>query len=162
MAVKKLTNDISLVKMSAELVPAVAGIENACFSHPWTAQGLEAELSKESAFFYVAVINNIAVGYMGFQIILDEAYVDNIAVLPEYRRLGAARALLDNAINICISKNVSFITLEVRPSNTAALSLYQSAGFVKAGQRRGFYSSPTEDALIMTRYFNNGESYNEN
>ena len=148
-----MAHDLSLIKMSAELIPSVAEIEKACFSHPWTIDGLKAELTKDTSVFYVALMNNIAIGYMGFQIILDEAYVDNIAVLPDYRRLGAARMLIDNAIDICRARNVSFITLEVRRSNKAAIKLYEGAGFVEVGQRHNFYTAPIEDALLMTLYF---------
>ncbi len=150
--------DITLVKMSAEMIPALAEIERVCFSHPWTEEGLAAELEKETAVFYAALLDDRPVGYMGFQIICDEAYVDNIAVLPEFRRLGIGRKLLYNAVEICRSRGVSFLSLEVRPSNTAAVSLYESVGFAEVGSRRGFYSSPTEDARIMTLYFNGTEN----
>ena len=85
--------------------------------------------------------------------IAGEGYIDNVAVFPEYRRQGAAGLLLEALFQFCRAAGGSLITLEVRAGNRQALSLYQRLGFIEVGRRRNFYSSPTEDALILTRYF---------
>ena len=83
----------------------------------------------------------------------DEAYVANIAVLPEHQGKGCGKKLTAHLVKTAKEKGCSFITLEVRPSNTKAVALYKNLGFEENGRRKGFYTSPTEDALIMTLNF---------
>ncbi len=145
---------VTISKMTADQIPDLVAIENACFSRPWTYDGFAAELDKPSANFFTAAVDGRVCGYVGFQAVLDEGYVDNIAVLPEFRRRGVARALMDTAVSRCRELSLSFLSLEVRRSNSGAIALYEQLGFVVAGERKGFYSAPKEDALIMTLYFN--------
>lgn len=145
-----------IVPMQAHHLDALAQLERCCFSTPWTRDGLAAELASETACFLVAEPagrpGDVA-GYAGMHYVAGEGYVDNVAVFPEYRRQGAAGLLLEALFQFCRVAGGSLITLEVRAGNQQALSLYQSLGFIEAGRRRNFYSSPTEDALILTRYF---------
>ena len=90
------------------------------------------------------------------QILVDEGYIDNIAVTPDARRHGVASALLDVYCRFG-AVNLAFLTLEVRASNQAARGLYEKYGFQQAGLRPGYYQHPREDAVIMTRYFNGQE-----
>ena len=83
---------------------------------------------------------------------LDEGYIDNVAVAPDARRHGVASALLDVFCRFGAA-NLAFLTLEVRRSNTAAIALYEKFGFQMAGLRPGYYQHPREDAVIMTREF---------
>ena len=145
--------DITICDMTSANIDDLVKIENESFSKPWTKEGFEAELSKESANFTVAEHNGKAIGYIGFYAVLDEGYVTNIAVLPEFRRLGIADDLLRAAIARCEQLGLSFLSLEVRVSNAAAIALYAKYGFETVGQRKRFYSAPTEDAYIMTKYF---------
>ena len=103
--------------------------------------------------FYVACLNNKIVGYMGLSKIVGEGYVTNIAVLPEYRRLGIGEKILGYVIDNTKAE-LEFISLEVRVSNIAAISLYEKFGFERTGLRKRFYTNPQEDAIIMTKYFN--------
>lgn len=121
-------------------------IENECFSAPWSEESF---LSAENTRFYVYFKNDIAVGYVGIYSVLDEGYISNIAVLKEHRKNGIASKLLSELINN--EKALSFISLEVRVSNTAAINLYKKFDFLKEGERKAFYSNPREDALILTR-----------
>lgn len=123
-------------------------IENACFSNPWSREDLAKQLELETSHFLVADIDGKAVGYMGLQIFSGEGYVTNVAVLPEFRGKGIALAL----INEQLKNKMNFITLEVRESNAPAINLYQKAGFENVGARPKFYSNPTENAIIMTKY----------
>ncbi len=91
-------------------------------------------------------------GYIGVSVVVDEGYILNVAVLPRFRRQGIARELLNHVIGI-YEKDLKFLTLEVRPSNSAALGLYESFAFERAGERRDYYSNPKENALILTKYF---------
>ena len=92
----------------------------------------------------------------GLHVIVDEGYIDNIAVTPDARRHGVASALLDVYCRFG-AVNLAFLTLEVRASNEAARGLYEKYGFQQAGLRPGYYQHPREDAVIMTRYFNGQE-----
>ena len=133
---------------------AVARLEQICFSQPWTRTQLQEELENDLARVFVAVDDDGNVlGYGGLHYVLDEADVTNIAVFPEARRQGVARAVLTAMDAFCIANNMAFLTLEVRASNEAAIALYRGAGFQKVGVRKRFYSRPTEDAVLMTRYY---------
>lgn len=91
-------------------------------------------------------------GYLGMHHVLDEGYIANVAVFPNYRRQGVASALLRHLVEYARSQALSFLSLEVRMSNFAAISLYDAFGFEKVGKRPGFYLDPPEDAWIMTLY----------
>ncbi len=139
--------------MTEDDVKSVAEIEKECFSHPWSEEGIRQELFNDSARFFVAEKMGKAVGYMGMHIVLDECYIANVAVLPSHRRKGIAQKLLTNALLKAESEGCSFISLEVRVSNCGAIGLYEKNGFEKMGERKNFYQSPTENALIMTKTF---------
>lgn len=132
-------------------VSDIANIEKASFSTPWSENAI-LESMNASTIFYVAHKQQKIVGYMGLSKIAGEGYVTNVAVLPEYRRLGIGKKLLKHVIND--SKELEFISLEVRISNQAAISLYESFEFKNVGTRKRFYTNPTEDAIIMTKYLN--------
>ena len=91
------------------------------------------------------------VGYAGMQVVLDEAEITNIAVDAPYRKRGIAGKLLESLEIICRKKNVKYLHLEVRESNTAARSLYGKMGFEIDGIRKSFYQKPTENAVLMTK-----------
>ncbi len=139
--------------MRAEHIEGIAEIEKECFSSPWTYEGIEEELGNPNAHFLTALCGK-PVGYIGAHEIAGEAYIANIAVLPQYRRMGIGAMLLEKAVRGAQSRGCEFITLEVRRSNLGAIALYEKAGFEIAGERRGFYSDPPEDALIYTKTFN--------
>jgi ribosomal-protein-alanine N-acetyltransferase len=81
----------------------------------------------------------------------DEGYILNVAVLPEYRRKGIGEALVRYVITGF--GDLAFVTLEVRPSNTAAVALYQKLGFERVGERKNYYRNPDENALLLTKFF---------
>lgn len=137
--------------MTREDIPFIAGLERECFSEPWTEKGLEAEIGREDAVFFTARAAGQLMGYMGMHCVLDECYIANVAVACEHRRKGVGRLLLRYAEERARERNCSFISLEVRKSNCAAIGLYGSEGYEIVGERRDFYSSPRENALIMTK-----------
>lgn len=144
--------NFEIVEMKAEHIPEVARLEIVCFSQPWSEKSLSEELCNENSFFLVAVSDKV-LGYIGVQEICGEAYVTNVAVFGECRRYGIGRALLNAACGGAQMRGCEFITLEVREGNRAAIALYESQGFEKAGVRRDFYSSPTENGVIYTKFF---------
>ena len=135
---------------SKKYLDDVYDIEKICFSNPWSRDDLKKQIDSVTSHFLVADVNGRAVGYMGLQIFSGEGYVTNVAVLPEYRGQGIAQTL----INEQMKNKMDFITLEVRESNIPAIRLYEKTGFKNVGIRPNFYSNPTENAIIMTRYFN--------
>jgi len=146
--------DVSITAMQEKDLDSLAELEKICFSTPWTRGGLEAELSCPSAVFIVAhSAGGAAAGYAGMHCAAGECYVDNVAVLPQLRGNGIGEALMRRLILDARRRGGEFISLEVRKSNAPAISLYGKLGFVKAGERKGFYDKPREDALILTLWF---------
>ena len=146
-----------IVPMDRSHVDQVAALERACFSMPWSETMLEDALYDERASFIVAEdTEGNVIGYAGLHVVLDEGYIDNIAVEEAARRHGVASALLDVYCRFG-AINLAFLTLEVRKSNAAAIGLYEKYGFEQVGVRPGFYQRPREDAVIMTRYFQQEE-----
>ncbi|MBE6780199.1 MAG: ribosomal-protein-alanine N-acetyltransferase [Ruminococcaceae bacterium] len=131
---------------------AVVNIENTCFSHPWTKDGI-IEAMQNRTHFFVFEKDECIMGYVGITVVLDEGYITNIATLPEYRGQGVASALLTKLNDFAKLKGLCFISLEVRKSNQAAISLYERFGYKTEGIRKNFYDAPREDALIMTKRF---------
>ena len=142
---------MKIVPMEECHLEELARLEQECFSHPWSRQALEEELSNPAAVFLVAVEGEGVVGYAGMHVVCGEGYIDNIAVFPHARRKGVGRKLVQALIDWMDHHEGLFLTLEVRPSNEAAVLLYHSVGFEEAGRRKGFYQDPKEDALLMTR-----------
>ncbi len=140
----------TVAEMSAEHIDRIVQIENQCFSSPWTYEGIKEELYNENSHFLVSLWDNCVAGYIGVQEICGEAYITNIAVLPEYRRKGIAEKLLSAAVDGAIKRKCEFISLEVRESNFPAIHLYEKIGFILEGKRKDFYSNPKEDGLIYT------------
>lgn len=145
--------NFEIVSMTAEHLSRIAELERECFSAPWSEKSLADELQNENSHFIVAFSDDV-LGYIGVQEICGEAYITNIAVFGEHRNFGIGRSLLKNAVDGAKSRNCDFITLEVRESNEPAISLYKSEGFEVAGVRKNFYSDPTENGIIYTKYFN--------
>lgn len=142
-------SQIQIVPMDERHLPALAEIERACFHAPWSENALREELGK--GLFLVAEDENQTVcGYVGCQTVLDEGYITNVAVSPDFRRQGIARALIAELTAKAGENKLAFVTLEVRESNAPAIALYTGAGFVPVGKRKNFYSNPAENAVLMT------------
>ncbi len=142
-----------IAPMTADTVPAVAAIEKSCFSTPWSEDAVRGELSNPQALVLTLSVCKEIVGYIGVHIVLDEASVTNLAVLPAFRRKGYGRLLLEAAVRACVIRDCAFLTLEVRAGNEGARALYASCGFSVCGRRKNYYEKPTEDALLYTRFF---------
>src|SRR3954451_10206190 len=89
------------------------------------------------------------VGFCSFWRVLDELHINNLAVLPDFRRRGVGAELLAYVLREGAGMGALRATLEVRRSNTPAIMLYERFGFTVAGIRHGYYTSPAEDALIL-------------
>lgn len=142
-----------LTPMTAEHIPQIAALEKACFSHPWSEAMLQNELWNDSAVILAAVgEDGTVLGYAGLQTVLDEGYINNVAVSSAFRRQGVAGELLAAFIRFGAAK-LAFLTLEVRASNAPAIALYEKYGFQEAGRRKNYYDDPKEDAILMTLEF---------
>ena len=142
-----------IVPMDRSHIPQIAALERECFSDPWSERLLEDALFDPQACFIAAEDEEGHVlGYAGLHAVLDEGYIDDIAVAPDARRHGVASALLDVFCRFGAA-NLAFLTLEARKSNGAAIALYEKFGFRQTGLRPGYYQHPREDAVIMTREF---------
>lgn len=132
-------------------IPAVAELERLSFRKPWSEDSIRDSFNSASCRFYIAE-TDIAVGYIGVSVAADEGYILNVAVHPGYRGQGIGKALVRFLIER-YKDILCFLTLEVRPSNTTAVNLYKSLGFIKVGERKNYYSDPAENALLLTNFF---------
>ena len=146
---------VNIVPMTADHLEELERLEKICFSRPWSRKMLAEELDNECAAFLVAEdpITKEVVGYAGLLVMADEGYITNVAVFPEYRRRGVAGQIIAVFDNFARGNRLAFLTLEVRPSNAAAIALYQSFGFEAVGRRKNYSDLPKEDALILTKEY---------
>ena len=143
---------MQIVKMEHHHLPDILQVERECFSSPWSEQMFISEISGKFAHYYVIEEDSRAVGYMGMWSLSGEGHITNVAVGKDYRRRGFARALISYFIEIAKKENLEFMTLEVRASNTPAITLYESFGFTQVGVRKKYYDN-SEDALLLTKFF---------
>jgi ribosomal-protein-alanine N-acetyltransferase len=127
----------------------VMAIERASFAYPWSSRFFHQEFEVECARSILAEMNGKIVGYVLFWLLPENVDIHNLAVRGEYRRRGVGRILLHKVIVEALRQSSARVTLEVRKSNLAAQKLYESAGFVVTGVRKGYYSDDGEDALTM-------------
>lgn len=124
-------------------------IERRCFTDPWSVHGIAETIQHETSICLVAESGPLIAGYLMARISGEEGEILNLAVLPEHRRQGVARALLLAGIEEFRTNGVREAYLEVRESNRAALALYAEQGFRPVGMRPHYYRNPPEDALVL-------------
>jgi len=132
--------------MEARDLPSVMAIDALCLPRPWSAAIWRGELASPYGLYLVIEDRGEVSGHIGVRHVLGELHITTIAVRPEYRRRGHARALIGTAL--AAYPKASHVHLEVRPSNGPAISLYESLGFRTTGRRPRYYGD--EDALLMT------------
>lgn len=130
---------------------ALCSLERECFSSPWSAQAFCESMGEDGAIFLVCDADGETVGYAGGLCVLDECSITNVAVSASYRRKGVATALLDALESEAGDRGVTSVFLEVRVSNLPAIAAYEGRGYIRVGQRRGFYRLPTEDAYVYKK-----------
>jgi ribosomal-protein-alanine N-acetyltransferase len=140
----------ALAPMTLEDLDEVMVIERASFQTPWSQGAFRYELTQNRvAHCTVIRVGRRAAGYLCLWEIGHEIHVTNLAVHPEFRRRGVARALLAAMLDGARRRGVELIFLEVRPTNAEAIGLYGSLGFQVIGRRKGYYFDTGEDALVM-------------
>lgn len=142
---------MEIVKLTAEHSAAVAAIEEICFSTPWSENAILHEVTNPISYWLVAVENGQVLGYVGSQYGYGEADMMNLAVVPDFRKRGIGQLLVAELISHLDDLDVKSLTLEVRQSNAAAVSLYEKMGFLQVGLRPNYYQKPREAALILRK-----------
>ncbi len=129
-------------------LPAVMEVDRHSLSRPWSESIWREELASPFGLYVVLEEGGVVSGHIGVKHVADEAHIMTLAVRPERRRRGFARALVEAALVDPALLNARRLYLEVRPSNLPARALYDSLGFVSSGVRPRYYGN--EDALLMT------------
>ncbi|PID45782.1 MAG: ribosomal-protein-alanine N-acetyltransferase [Proteobacteria bacterium] len=140
--------------MELKDLPEVMVVERLAYPYPWTEKVMQNCLQAKHYHGWVLEINHAIKGYLFLSVMVDEMHILNLCVHPELQGQGWGRNLLNRAFQLAGSlykANMCF--LEVRPSNAAALALYQSVGFNEIGLRKNYYPADQgrEDALVMAR-----------
>ncbi len=153
---------IRIRPMRAEDIPAVAALEKASFSRPWSEADLQETMAAENLFLCLVLTappeeeqageeEETVLGFLISEIILDTAELDRVAVREDARGQGYGRALLTEFLFRARERGARTVVLEVRESNEAARCLYADAGFKEIGRRKHYYEKPAEDALVMQK-----------
>ena len=130
-------------------------IETLCFPMPWSEESILHDVKENPVARWLVLDDGEGrvLAYAGMWFVLDEAHVCNVAVHPDYRRLGYGRRVMDALMQLAQDNSMSMMTLEVRRSNTPAQNLYHACGFLDVGYRKRYYEDNKEDALIMYKEF---------
>ncbi|HUU38952.1 MAG TPA: ribosomal protein S18-alanine N-acetyltransferase [Candidatus Desulfaltia sp.] len=131
---------------------SVLEIEELSFPHPWHETTFRGELQHRPISFPLVIVQttlNRVIGYVMFWVIGEDVQINNIALHPDFRGMGIGEQVLRQVIEQVKFRGARLISLEVRPSNTAAVSLYKKLGFKLLAIRKGYYTIPPEDALVL-------------
>lgn len=139
-------------RMKEDDLPAVRTIESLSFSNPWSDSTFLGEIQNTPVSFPLVVVrkpSDKVIGYIIYWHIREDVQVNNIAVHPDFRGKGIGEALMRHVIEKVRKSGATFMSLEVRPSNAAAVTLYKKLGFEILGSRKNYYTNPDEDAYLM-------------
>lgn len=129
----------------------VARLEMNIFPDPWSEKSILESLSQEYSICLVLEDRDQVVGYLIFYQSFGEGEILRVAVEKKNQRQGAGTCLLDALDTFCVEKGITKVMLDVRESNQKARNFYKKKGFEEDGIRRNFYTSPNEDAVLMSR-----------
>ena len=136
--------------MTVDDLDEVMEVELKSFTVPWSKEAFFNELTKNQFAHYLIVeVDQRVVGYCGVWIIIDEAHITNIALLPEYRGMKLGEALMAKVMEQAREMGALRMTLEVRVSNERAQNLYRKFGFEEGAIRKQYYTDNMEDAIVM-------------
>lgn len=137
--------------MAAEDLETVVILEKELFSDPWPMSAFMDDLVSDYSHPFVVQIDTEIAGYAILWIGVDEGHLTNIAVAKKYQRKSIAKRLLSYILRFAAESGLTQMILEVRPSNTPAIFLYESFGFARLGVRKRYYRNPVEDCLVMKK-----------
>jgi [ribosomal protein S18]-alanine N-acetyltransferase len=136
--------------MTEEDIDQILEVEHASFATPWSREAFYNEIYQNKFAVYIVLEeDDKIIGYCGAWVVIDEAHITNIAILPSYRGRQLGEALLRKMMSIAKDMGARSMTLEVRVTNHVAQSLYRKLGFQNGGIRKNYYSDNQEDALVM-------------
>jgi [ribosomal protein S18]-alanine N-acetyltransferase len=136
--------------MKEEDIDQILEVEHASFATPWSRDAFYNEIyNNKFAVYIVLEEDQRIIGYCGAWVVIDEAHVTNVAVLPSFRGRKLGEALLQKMMSVAKDMGAKSMTLEVRVTNLVAQSLYRKLGFQNGGIRKNYYSDNQEDALVM-------------
>ncbi len=136
--------------MNEQDIDEVLEIEHKSFATPWSREAFYNEITQNQFAVYVVLEEEEKViGYCGMWIVVDEAHITNVALLPEYRGRKLGEALMRKGMAVAVEMGAKTMTLEVRVSNFTAQSLYRKLGFQDGAIRKNYYTDNQEDALVM-------------
>ena len=153
-----MSRPVALEAATVADLDALVALERACHTHPWSARGLRDALVPGTARRGILVLREPweqwrqdrgILAYCAFEVVADELHIHNLAVPLRARRQGLAARLLRIVLGIAVRQGARSAHLEVRRGNEAARALYRAAGFWEIGARNAYYSSPTEDAILL-------------
>ena len=130
----------------------VVALEQTVYPHPWSMANFEDSLNSKYEAWILRDRNGDLLGYFLLMAAVDEAHLLNVAVSAERQGQGLGRLLLNQAVACARGLGMESVLLEVRPSNTRALEIYERYGFKHIGRRKGYYPAANgqrEDALVM-------------
>lgn len=131
-------------------ITRISEMEKAIFSDAWSQKALLESWSQDHTYFLGAWKNEQMAGYIVFYKLYDEGEIARIAVHKDFRRQGIAGELVCELKKYCENTDILKILLEVREGNHGAISFYHDQGFAVDGVRKGYYSNPKENAVLMS------------
>ena len=147
---------MELKKMSPEDIDGVYIIEQLAYKNPWTKQNFIDELNNVYSRMYVLKEGDYILGYVGAWVVIDEADVTKVTILPDLQNKGLGKYIFNFLIESLKEENVRQVNLEVRKSNSGAIHLYEKFGFKKIAVRKNYYGDG-EDALIYVLVLDGGK-----
>ncbi len=144
-------NEAATIRLSLpEDAAVLSEISLASMNSAWSMQDFLDAINGTQSVVLSAIVEDEIAGYMVMYHAADEGEIPSVAVKHSLRRTGVGHALMNELFSRARSLGLTRIFLEVRRSNAAAIALYESHGFLCAGERKRFYTDPVEDALIYT------------
>ncbi|MFW5722379.1 MAG: ribosomal protein S18-alanine N-acetyltransferase [Desulfohalobiaceae bacterium] len=144
-----MSQEVCFVRCGKSDLEELVRFEQEVFPHPWTREQFRLSLDQNAFHIFGFRQQDTIVAYCSFVTVVDEAEILNIAVRTELQQQGMGERLLRLVLNICRRLGVERVTLESRPSNTAALRLYQKLGFGTLAVRSSYYPDTGEDAIVL-------------
>jgi len=142
--------ELTIRKMELKDIKDVMKIDQASFTQPWTEDIFHMEIEKnDQAHYFILKTENKVIGYVGMWVVIDDAQITNIAILPEFRGKKFGEKLFGFVCQKAIQMGVKRLSLEVRASNVAAQKMYRKFGLVPGGIRKNYYTDNREDAIVM-------------
>lgn len=142
--------DLVIRQMELTDIGQVVDAEKASFVTPWSEDIFYQEVvENQFAHYFVIEVDEVIVGYAGLWVVIDDAQITNIAIMPGYRGNKLGEKLFGYTMQQAIRLGSKRLSLEVRVSNIIAQRMYRKFGLVPGGLRKNYYTDNHEDAIVM-------------